>query len=518
MRIAACLGLAVALLPFAAFEGRANIFEKLLMPGEVIQGHAKYEEKCESCHEPFEKGSQLRLCLACHKDVRTDIESGKGFHGKRRDVKGTECKHCHTDHKGRGEDIVLLDKETFDHKATDFPLLGAHGRVKCRSCHAADRKYREAPAKCVACHKKQDPHRGRLGKACANCHTAKAWSKARFNHDKTRFSLKGTHKKVSCKSCHPDERYKRTPAKCADCHRLKDVHSGRYGNKCQSCHSPKSWRDMAFNHNKTTFPLVGKHVRVRCDSCHTGDLYKQDLPKTCFACHKTDDEHKGRNGKKCESCHTPRDWKQTGFNHDKKTKFPLKGGHAKLQCEDCHRGRVYEEKLDTACHSCHRGNDVHKGTLGKNCADCHNDRSWSAEVFFDHDLRRFPLIGLHATTSCEECHLTPAYEDTPAQCVGCHRPKDVHKSRLGPECGLCHNPNGWALWRFDHNTQTDYRLDGKHTGLNCQACHKKAVKRISLSTACLACHRKQDVHRGSFGKRCERCHTTDSFKTLKKFQ
>jgi hypothetical protein len=120
---------------------------------------------------------------------------------------------------------------------------------------------------------------------------------------------------------------------------------------------------------------------------------------------------------------------------------------------------------------------------------------------------------LHATTPCEECHLTPRYRDTTSECVSCHNSEDVHESRLGPNCGLCHNPNGWAFWQFDHNSQTDYRLDGAHIGLDCRACHKEVVEQlISLPTACFNCHRKDDVHRRSFGKRCERCHGTDSFK------
>ncbi len=584
MRILLCLVLGVGFLLFAPAEGRANIFEQLVMPGEVIQGHAKYEKKCENCHEPFSKASQIRLCLACHKEIATDIDAKAGFHGKRRDVRGSECKHCHTDHKGRDEDIVRLDKENFDHGASDFPLRGAHSSVSCESCHASNLKYREAPTKCAACHGKQDPHKNRLGEACADCHTEKAWSEARFDHDKTEFPLKDTHKKVSCKSCHPDERYKATPTKCSNCHRLNDVHAGQYGKKCEACHSPKKWKKISFNHDKqTTFALIGRHIQVKCDSCHTGHLYKQDLGTTCFACHKSDDEHKGRNGKKCKKCHTPRGWEQSSFNHDKDTRFQLRDRHAKLKCQDCHRGQVYEEKLAATCYSCHREDDVHQGTLGKKCAachgtadwkkvafnhdkdtrfrlekrhkklacrachmgpdpkkeklgtacftchqkddvhkgqqgkrceSCHNEAGWGAEVFFDHDLTRFPLIGLHATVPCEECHLTPKYKNTLLKCIDCHKSKDVHEGRLGSNCDLCHNPNSWAFWRFDHDRQTDYRLDGAHLGLDCRACHREVVEReINLPTACFRCHRKDDVHRRSFGTRCERCHTTDSFKT-----
>jgi hypothetical protein len=104
------------------------------------------------------------------------------------------------------------------------------------------------------------------------------------------------------------------------------------------------------------------------------------------------------------------------------------------------------------------------------------------------------------------------FKGTPLNCESCHR--DLHhEGRLGPSCALCHNPNSWARWRFDHDTQTRYRLTGAHRNLNCQACHvAKNVAKPTLPMDCVACHRKDDVHHGSFGPTCERCHTTTSFK------
>jgi hypothetical protein len=230
--------------------------------------------------------------------------------------------------------------------------------------------------------------------------------------------------------------------------------------------------------------------------------------------------HQGTLGKKCAACHVTADWKKVVFKHNKVTRFPLKKRHNKLACRTCHMGPdPKKEKLGTACFTCHQKDDVHKGQEGKLCNGCHNEAGWGAEVFFDHDLTRFPLIGLHATASCEECHLTRKYRNTVLECIGCHKPKDVHEGRLGIDCKLCHNPNGWAFWRFDHDRQTDYRLDGAHLGLDCRACHRKVAEReINLPTACFSCHRKDDVHRRSFGTRCERCHTTDSFKAPIQFR
>ena len=58
-----------------------NLLEKLVIPGPVIQGHAKVEQECGKCHEPFSRQSQTRLCLDCHKETAADRKARKGFHG-----------------------------------------------------------------------------------------------------------------------------------------------------------------------------------------------------------------------------------------------------------------------------------------------------------------------------------------------------------------------------------------------------------------------------------------------------
>ena len=61
---------------------QAQTIEKVLMPGEVIEGHAKYEQDCKQCHLRFDKGAQNKLCLDCHKDVAADIRGKLRLHGK----------------------------------------------------------------------------------------------------------------------------------------------------------------------------------------------------------------------------------------------------------------------------------------------------------------------------------------------------------------------------------------------------------------------------------------------------
>ena len=494
---------------------QANPFESLVSPGDVISGHAKDEQKCEKCHEPFSQSVQNKLCLDCHKDTAADLKSREGFHGRLKDIESRPCKSCHTDHKGRDFKIVLLDKDTFDHGKTDFQLKGAHNKVECGACHKPKKKLSEAPKLCIDCHKEDDPHRGRLGEKCADCHDEKTWKQGKFDHDKTKFHLEGGHKDVSCNKCHPDQRWKETPTDCNACHQINDVHNGSLGTKCDKCHNVKKWTEDKFDHDRDTkFKLTGKHDNVKCEGCHKNNAYDVKLATTCISCHKKDDEHKGRYGAKCENCHTTENWIKSTFDHDK-TDYKLRNKHEKVPCEGCHKGNLYEEKLKTTCISCHKKDDVHKKQEGEVCEKCHNDRGWREKVAFSHDLTKFPLIGLHQITPCDECHLTPSYKDADLECIACHKKDDVHKLSLGKVCEQCHNPNGWRIWEYDHS-KTDFPLEGAHEKLVCKACHKEPVEKdIELPMRCYDCHQKDDAHRGTYGQNCERCHVASSFRELK---
>ena len=59
-------------------DARGLEIEKLVMPGPVISGHAKFEADCRGCHAAFAKTRQNTLCLDCHEDIARDLH-GKGF-------------------------------------------------------------------------------------------------------------------------------------------------------------------------------------------------------------------------------------------------------------------------------------------------------------------------------------------------------------------------------------------------------------------------------------------------------
>jgi len=508
-------GLALAGLLLVANGAGASPWQRLVAPGAVVEHHQKYEQECDKCHEQFDKANQRRLCLACHERIAADVEAGRGYHGRNAQARTGECRHCHTDHKGRTEDIVRLDPQTFDHRLTDMPLTGRHVQVPCAACHVPGKRHAEAPDTCADCHDKDDPHRGKLGRACADCHDTGGWGKTGFDHASTRFALEGRHRDVACGQCHPDRRYKPTPTACAACHRLNDVHAGAYGDRCDTCHNAADWHKAVFNHDRQTkFRLAGRHRTARCDACHKGGSLNTRLGTACIDCHKADDFHRGRFGTRCQECHDERAWKQTAFDHARDAKLELKGRHASLQCVACHRDGAGKPAVARTCHSCHAERDIHKGELGKACDRCHDEDDW-IHVRFDHGLARFPLVGLHAVVPCEECHASGRFKDAPSACVDCHRPKDVHKGALGTACGECHNPNDWRLWRFDHARQTKFALDGAHEGLACEACHPRNKAPGKLPTDCNACHARDDVHDGRFGLVCERCHDTTRFRDVK---
>jgi hypothetical protein len=495
--------------------------EKLVMPGELITGHAKLEGDCESCHVAFSRDQQRGLCLDCHEDIAADVTRRQGYHGRDPAALEAGCSSCHTDHQGRGADIVGLDTSAFDHALTDFALSGAHLETKCGECHAVEVTYREAPGLCHDCHAEDDEHEGGLGRECQTCHQATRWPDTQFDHlEETGFALARGHEPVACVDCHRNDVYADTPTACYDCHRTDDSHKGLNGIDCAACHDTGPWPEFFFDHAvKSDFALTGKHLDTSCADCHTGPVFEVALASDCDSCHRDDDEHHGLNGRDCGSCHSAEAWTVVSFDHARDTDFQLVGAHVEVECAGCHKSPVKEASPPGDCFGCHGDDDPHAGQLGRACAECHGESSWTEAVVFDHGLTRFPLIGAHGPVACADCHETPRFQDASSQCVDCHREDDEHAMALGAACGDCHNSVEWPLWAFDHNRQTSFELDGGHAGIACAACHKRPAERgFKVAKTCGGCHRSDDVHRGEFGTDCERCHSTRDFRAVERVQ
>lgn len=256
-------------------------------------GHARLA--CDDCHsaDPFADGLDT-ACVSCH--LEDDNHDGHN---------GTDCRGCHSTDEWQATH--------FNHDIdTEFELRGSHRNVVCTDCHV-DPVFVSAPGtSCSSCHTDDDPHGGKQGDRCDDCHGETKWQDVpMFDHDLTRFPLLGEHGNVDCESCHQTKVFADTGTDCVACHLDDDPHAGRFADDCQSCHNPVAWDLWLFDHNaQTSFSIDGAHVDVACNDCHRGSL--ASMRKTdgaCGACHRADDVHDGEFGPDCGRCHSNRSFK-----------------------------------------------------------------------------------------------------------------------------------------------------------------------------------------------------------------
>jgi len=416
--------------------------ETLIMPGPVTKAHAKLESNCSACHDRTDRSRQTALCLDCHKEIAADIRDKTRYHGRMQSSATGQCRGCHAEHKGRDADINKLSEAGFTHQLASFPLDGAHLALDCGSCHRSNTPYRKAASTCIGCHKKDDAHRGALGTDCASCHDTKTWRQTHFDHDKTEFPLTNKHREVSCAACHAGERYKGTPKQCVACHMPDDVHRGSQGPQCANCHTTADWTSQKFDHTRETgFALLGRHAHIGCQECHRSGNLKDPIPKDCNGCHKADDRHVGRLGTACADCHGNDLWKVSSFDHTARFHFALEGAHAKLDCHACHTGVAKVQKLGIDCASCHRADEPHGGSLGKQCEQCHTQSNWK-DVRFDHDMSGFPLLGLHVAVTWPVPHHATV-QGNPARV--CRLPREGGYPQGKPRKGMRQLPHTQRL-------------------------------------------------------------------------
>jgi len=511
-----------------------------ISPGPLSRAHEKLDGNrgCLSCHSP-EKGVDPALCFRCHTALSDRVAAGQGLHARADYV---ACERCHPEHGGR--DFVLVDwpggRDTFDHARTGYALEGKHAGLACGKCHKPEavsqavrkrepdlvpsRTFLGLATGCVDCH--LDPHRGSMKAAsCTECHTQTSWKvEGGFDHSKTRYPLEGRHARVACLDCHKQpqpatvttasgtstlifDQFRSAdghPA-CSACHR--DPHLGRLGASCESCHDLNSFHatvESRFDHERTAYPLRGRHRTVECAKCHTaGRELRVPGYLRCESCHT--DPHFGQlrsaaGGGACADCHTVDTFRPARFGLEahSRSRFDLRGAHRAIPCSACHRevparslprpwaagssARALQFKFaSTACRDCHR--DPHGGELDRfatdqGCASCHDQERWRP-ARFDHTRARFALLGSHARVDCAKCHPGPEKDSTrrfdgrPLDCAGCHR--DVHAGQFAvsgtTNCARCHDQNRFRpASGFDH-ASARFKLDARHLNVPCQRCH-----------------------------------------------
>jgi hypothetical protein len=535
-------GARLPLLALGGLLGLAPTAGAQISPGPLSRAHAKLEgsAQCLECHDPGE-GVSASKCLACHEPLRKRSASGLGLHA-RADYR--DCRRCHVEHQGVEFALVFWGKQgqaAFDHALTGHPLAGKHKQLACSECHKT-RSFLGAVSDCSSCHR--DEHRGQFaGRACTSCHNEQAWKPAPgFDHAKAAWPLSGRHAAVACERCHaprqPDPKDSSASFRvfrvangheCASCH--ADVHKARFGGGCASCHTSAGWKQVkaaSVDHDRTGYPLTGRHRGVACDACHKLGLPMRIKHERCGDCHA--DLHAGTlaaraEPSRCESCHTLDGFRPARFGPDEhaRTAFPLRGAHLAVACDECHKRAATVAggagastatspqvplKLPAArCVDCHR--DPHRGETAvasaqNVCETCHRVESWR-QVAFDHARTRYPLSGRHAGVTCVRCH---AHMEDPAtrigfkgagtECAGCHR--DPHAGQFAAAngrtaCERCHATDSLQATRFVHSRDSRYPLDGAHARLACGRCHKpevanaiRVVRYKPLPVACAGCH------------------------------
>lgn len=458
-----------------------------ISPGDLAKAHSNLEgiTNCTKCHVLGEKLTNAK-CLDCHTEIKELVNSKKGYHASK-EVSGKECFTCHSDHHGRNFKIINFDKDKFDHRQAGYELLGKHMVIECTACHKAE---------FIKVKKSQRSELSYLGL------------------------------QTDCRICHLDYHQNTLPANCATCHNF-------------AAFKPAP----LFDHQKSKYPLLGKHAKIDCEKCHKIEIQNGKKFQhftgiqfnSCTNCHK--DPHSNKFGQVCNKCHNEESFHNiTGlktFDHSK-TNYPLTGKHLSVNCVACHKGIYNVPIKHDLCKDCHT--DYHKGQFAKNgvspdCAECHNTEGYSNTLYTveQHNKTTFALDGKHLTAPCTSCHKKDTewqFKGVGKICGDCHT--DYHKGQfakgvISPGCNECHNTEAFTidLYSIEKHDKTNFPLEGAHLATPCVACHKtgKEWQFKEMGKFCVDCH--ANIHKNVIDDKyypnqdCRRCHNVSTWHEVK---
>ena len=419
---------------------------------------------CAACHQTLEcrlEGVTPSSCAICHTDPHAASLANRDHAAAITLFETEECSRCHSDDSWHAEEFARTR-----HAELGMPLADGHGNVDCVHCHRPSMQPTTSGDDCADCH--ESPHSVPFTQDCSTCHlTDHRTVRLGFarmdgpSHAQTGFPLTAPHADVACESCHADAnsgqnfaaRFPgRRAEQCADCHH--DPHGGQFGERsqsCTACHDSTHFLPPRYDvADHTRFPLLGNHLAVACDRCHTldpddGVRRFVGTSQRCADCHENphgDQFAREMQVGGCAACHDSFvTWGTPPFDHDQ-TQFPLRGAHTRADCTDCHRPEEVEAGAEggvrrfrgrsRSCADCHE--DPHRGQLvgeGRgDCNRCHTSVERWSEWTFDHDRQsRFLLEGVHRDLDCRECH---SVEQDEGHSFVRYRP-------LGTECRDCHD-------------------------------------------------------------------------------
>ena len=322
---------------------------------------------------------------------------------------------------------------------------------------------------------------------------------------------------------------------------------------------------LPFNHATTGFMLVGSHISVNCESCHTQGLFK-GTPRDCASCHRPGGRATGKpivhipTQAACESCHRTTAWTPTTFRHTAQ----MAG-----QCSSCHSGAyaaagAFSKPLthvntNASCDSCHSTSawlpaaNSHANVIPGSCVNCHNGSKATGK-----NAAHIPVTG-----ACDSCHtnftaFAPARMDHTglSACSTCHsgtfpkassKPVATHIPTAN-QCSDCHTST--TTWvggvNFAHPLNAPGNCLSCHaTGapgsakkmpdthlpiaaMQCDACHSnygsfvgsRVIHNTLVGIPCVSCHDGAHAAQNARGKSgshittslsCDTCHVTNAW-------
>jgi hypothetical protein len=239
----------------------------------------------------------------------------------------------------------------------------------------------------------------------------------------------------------------------------------------------------AFDHSATSYPLLGKHEEVRCESCHLRGIFR-GTPRDCTTCHAQNNSRGAaamparhfQTTLSCDSCHSVRGFTGAIFTH-----FGITPG----TCQSCHDGNRATGKpaghvsTDLSCDECHNisafvpaavepPNHIPHPRSAK-CSACHRSPDYAVQpsVSAIHANAPSPISG------CAECHGVKAASFARPNGFRIVGQPDNHIPTSGP-CETCHVGNGAGISSLPV-------VDGaKFSGA--------LMNHVGISSGCANCH------------------------------